>query len=99
MLNSIAENFARQGRPEKWRPLEPSYERWKHARGKTKILILHGIMRNSVSFKAMPGKLILSSRTEYSRYQQVTLGRPFLLFQEEDVDLIKEIIMNYLLQK
>lgn len=106
MLASVAENFRREGRPEKWAPLAPETLAEKQKRKHDKILVRSGGLKSSVTFKALRDALQIGTNKVYGRIQQLgrgrlgrgpRVGRPYLMFQEEDVELVKDALMNYVL--
>lgn len=104
MLSSVADNFASQGRPERWQGLAPSTVERK---GSGAILVETGRLMSSVGFSAGPDSLLVRARAPYALVQQEgghagarlkaeIPARPFLLFQEEDVQAIKDMVEEYL---
>ena len=103
MLRSIQQNFDQSGRPGHWAPNAPSTILKK---GSSKPLIDTGAMMGAIRYEATQATLALSSSLVQSRIQQlggrtgrghaVTIpARPFLVFQDDDLDVIAEIIGDY----
>jgi phage virion morphogenesis protein len=71
------------------------------------VLIDTGRLMNSITYGVTPSKLVLSSNLVYSRIHQlggqagrgrrVTIpARPYLAFQEEDLQIIADLLLDYL---
>jgi phage virion morphogenesis protein len=97
MLSSASMNFAAQGRPWKWQPLSPATARRK---GHGIILYETGRLMDSISFDSGPDFLSVFAPAPYARAQQdggrQTPARPFLVFQQEDVQSIKGLVEGYI---
>jgi len=99
MLSSVRENFRGQGRPEKWKPLEPeTIER----KGHGIILYETGRLMASIVYRAENDALTISTPLPYARVQQsgddALPARPFLVFQQEDASVIKSFIEGYIVR-
>jgi phage gpG-like protein len=97
MLGSVLANFSAQGRPESWQPVAPETAKRK---GHSLILYDTGRLMSSIFYSVWPDTLAVSAPVPYARPQQEGGGylpaRPFLLFQDGDVDTVKRIIEAYL---
>jgi len=103
MLSSVAENFAAQGRPEKWSPLSLSTVRGK---GQAVMLYETGFLMSSIGYAAFSDRLEVTARAPYAAFQQegghagnngaATPARPFLLFQHDDVGAIRDMVEKYI---
>jgi phage gpG-like protein len=92
MLESVRQNFLAEGRPARWEALKPATLRYKKGPG-----ILRETLRlfASLAKKLAGRKVAVGTNVAYGKYhQQGTSGgarRAFLLFQNEDVDVIGRI--------
>ena len=97
MQGSVLANFRAQGRPEGWQPLSAGTVRRK---GHAVILYETGRLMSSVTYSAGPDSFSLGAPVPYARAQQEGGGhmpaRPFLLFQEADVEAVMRIVGSYL---
>ena len=99
MHGSIAENFASQGRPERWDPLKPETVKRK---GHDTILLETGRLIGSISCMASADSLRISADVPYAQPIQNGTGpagfpaRPFLVFQDGDITTIVSLIESYI---
>ncbi len=111
MLGSIERNFQAQGRPQKWQALAPStlaQRRKGRGQGGAQILIDTARLKNSHSTATSSDSLTVGTNLVYAARQHFgypggsgrgrskTPARPFLLFQDEDVDAIETIFNRHL---
>lgn len=102
MLRSIDLNFRQSGRPRKWKPLSKlTLKRKVQAGFSSKPLIRTGLLKRSITFSVV-GKTKLSIGTPvlYGSYHQFGTKfipkRPFLVFHEEDIDRINQLILMHI---
>ena len=69
LLNSHRERWARQESPDgtPWAPLDPKYQARKNA---DKILVLEGILRDTLHYEAGPGELLFGTNAPYGAIHQ-----------------------------
>ena len=111
MLGSIERNFQEQGRPKKWQALAPATlakRRRGEGQGGAQILIDRGDLKNSNSTRLSGNSLEVGTNKDQAarlhfgypggkgRGHSKTPARPFLLFQDEDVDAIETIFNRHL---
>lgn len=111
MLGSIERNFKAQGRPEKWTALSESTlarRRKGRGKGKAQILIDTARLKNSVSMRLTGDGVEVGTNVVYAprqhfgyeggegRGQAKTPARPFLMFQDEDIDAIGDIFRQHI---
>jgi len=102
MLRSIDNNFKSSGRPITWKPLALSTLRWKMKHGySSKPLIRKGLLIKSIVGKIQgDNKLIMGTVVPYAKYHQFGTRsipkRPFLLFQDQDIQNINSLITGYI---
>lgn len=87
---SIARNFQAQGRPEPWAPIERS----------GMILQKTTALKKSVDFRLTPGNVEIYTELPYAPFQQFgtrfITPRPFVMWQDEDVGKIINVLRNHL---
>jgi len=104
MMGSVLQNFARQGRPKRWKPLAASTIMRK---GSDIALIDTGRMITSIGVACKTDRVVLRADVPYAAVQQhggragrsgsaVIPARPFLVFQDEDVAGLKVMLADYL---
>ena len=111
MLGSIERNFQAQGRPEKWTALNESTlarRRKGRGKGKAQILIDTARLKNSMSMRLTGDGVEVGTNVIYAprqhfgyeggegRGQAKTPARPFLMFQDEDIDAIGQIFRRHI---
>lgn len=101
MMRSIQQNFDSSGRPSSWVPLAASTIRQKIRLGySTKPLIRTGTLRQSIASQADRMSMRLGTMVSYARYHQFGTktipARPYLRFQTQDLDRIRDMIIQYL---
>lgn len=105
MMDSVRRNFDEQGRPDGWEPLAASTARRK---GNGAILVDTGRLRGSIGFRAGHDRLTLYSALPYASVHQrggaagrggsaVIPARPYLVFQEDDIARLRDILLRHLL--
>jgi len=99
MHASVMENFASQGRPERWGALKPdTVKRKKNDR----ILFGTGKLMKSITCGASKDSLVITAEVPYAQPLQLGTGsewlhsRPFLMFQNQDVSSIASLIETYI---
>lgn len=111
MLGSIERNFQAQGRPDKWTALnESTLARRRKGRGKgrSQILIDTAHLKNSTAMRLTGDGVEIGTNVIYAprqhfgyeggegRGQAETPARPFLMFQDEDIDAIGNIFRRHI---
>ncbi len=109
MLDAVEENFEKEGRPTKWKPLSPATLAQRKREGKDtgKILQKSGQLAASISTKATSTSAMVGTNKRYAAIQhfggkagrglKVTIpARPYMLLTDEDVEEIKDVILRYL---
>ena len=105
MLRSVAKNFREGGRPNKW-----MISRKRVKRPGSQTLIATGILKNSIApeFDAKSLTISMGSNLKYARIHQLGApwgrfkrpaympARPYLLFQDEDLDYFKNLVNRHL---
>jgi len=96
---SIMDNFASQGRPQSWVTLKSeTVER----KGHDRILFETGRLIDSISSIASADSLRITADVPYARPLQGGAGsaglpaRPFLIFQDGDINTIASLIESYI---
>lgn len=111
MLGSIERNFQAQGRPDKWTDLSDetlASRRKGRGKGKAQILIDTARLKNSMSTRLTGEGVEIGTNVIYAprqhfgyeggdgRGQAETPARPFLMFQDEDIDAIGQIFRRHI---
>lgn len=108
MMASIQRNFDSGGRPASWIPLAPSTLKQKIAKGySSRPLIRTGALRQSISSSSERMSMSLGTSIRYGRIHEYggfagrggsanIPARPYLLFQRQDLDRIKKLIVDHL---
>ena len=103
MMLSIQRNFEDEGRPKKWAGLSPAYKKARYEKGYDgKILQETGKLLQSINPKATNDSVTVGTAIEYAVFHQDGKGRmhrPFLMFQKEDVQDIKETLTDYIMKR
>ena len=104
MLRSIDLNFEQGGRPLHWRPLSPRYLKRKLLSGYSPLpLTKTGNLRRSMAGLVENNKLMLGTSVHYAPYHQrgtrTIPKRPFLLFQDRDLDHIGRALVRHVMGK
>ena len=94
VVSSVMQNFAAQGRPERWRPLSPATVRRK---GNDTILVDSGRLIDSVGYEAGRDYARVMAGAPYAGFVQEA-GRTFLLIQDEDIPSVRGLLEDYLTQ-
>ncbi len=99
MHTSIMTNFASQGRPQAWEILKPeTVER----KGHDRILFETGRLMGSILCRASEDSLRITADVPYAQPLQHGTGsagmpaRPFLIFQDGDLNTITSLIETYI---
>jgi phage gpG-like protein len=99
MHASIMDNVASQGRPQSWEKLKPeTVER----KGHDRILFETGRLMGSISCRASADSLRITADVPYAQPLQFGTGstglpaRPFLIFQDGDINTIVSLIESYI---
>ena len=89
MLDSVSANFRDEGRPERWAERVPPTGAWP-------LLFKTGKLYHSLHSIVGTEEVSVTHETEYGDYLDTgtskMVARPFLLFQNEDVDHIENMI-------
>lgn len=108
MMGSINANFGAGGRPMPWTPLSPSYAIRKARQGYSDTpLIKGGALRASITPKSSSNAFKLGTSIVYGRIHQKggkagrnhaasIPARPYLVFQEEDLRQINQVVLNHI---
>lgn len=108
MLASVNKNFQMSGRPTSWVPLAASTLKEKIRKGySTRPLIRTGFLRQSITAQSGRMEMRLGTAIRYGRIHEYggragrggsanIPARPYLLFQREDLDRIRKMILSYL---
>jgi phage virion morphogenesis protein len=102
--NSVLKNFEAQGRPQRWKELKESTIRKK---GSSRILEDTGRLRNSITYRAHRDMVEIGTNVVYAGIHQFggragrghsaeIPSRPFLMLQEEDYNVIKTTMLDFL---
>ncbi|MCL4407717.1 MAG: phage virion morphogenesis protein [Thermotogae bacterium] len=99
MKRSVIENFQAGGHP-RWKPLSQRYLAWKLSHGYTsQILVLtHRLMQSfSVQTDSKSARVFTGVKyaARHNFGDNLVPQRQFMMFQEEDVSKIKEIISKF----
>lgn len=113
-LTSIQRNFEVGGRPRRWKALAASTIRSRKRQHKWpgQILVRRGVgggLLGSISYRVRPHAVIFSTKKIYAaihhfggqagRGHKVTIpARPYMLFQREDREEMREALRSYLLR-
>lgn len=112
MFRSIAENFEQEGRPLAWKRLAPSTREQRRGAGAfAQILQDKGTLKGSIRFAVEGNTLRIGPSGPAAVYgrihqlggqagrgQAVTIpARPYLVFQDEDLEEARELIERYVL--
>lgn len=99
MKVSVTENFAAQGRPQRWEALKPeTVER----KGHDTVLSETGRLMDSISCRASVDRLSITAGVPYAQLLQYGTGstglpaRPFLIFQDADIQAIGSVVESYI---
>ncbi|MDI1471912.1 Phage capsid and scaffold [Thermodesulfovibrio sp. N1] len=108
MHNAVEENFAQQGRPS-WRPLSPKTIKARQQKGywPGSILQMRGRLASSITAQSDNDKAMVGTNVVYAAIHQFggragrghraeIPARPFLSLTEEDLNDIKETVIDYL---
>ncbi len=107
MMDSVARNFDEHGRPDRWQPLSESTLRRK---GNDTILVDTGRLRGSIGYRVGRDSLTVYAEMPYASVHQLggsagrgkaaaIPARPFLVFQDEDVGRLVEMLTDHLLNQ
>ncbi len=111
MLGSIERNFQAQGRPQKWESLATSTIRGRRrgkGRGSPRILIDTAAMKNAVAYRVHTEGVEIGLNKVQAKRQHFgfpggpgpghahTPARPFLLFQQEDLERIPKFFLRHI---
>jgi len=112
MLSSIEQNFAEGGRPRRWPPLSEKtiVQRRKKGKWPGQILVQSGHLLGSIEGTVRDDSVIIGTNKPYAAIHQfggkagrghkVSIpARPYLVFQDEDIEEIKQILLDYLSQR
>ncbi|MEW5722887.1 MAG: phage virion morphogenesis protein [Thermodesulfobacteriota bacterium] len=110
VLRSIDRAFMAGGRPQKWKPREQKYAARMARKGKTKILMVSGNLRNSITAQTEGQKIIVGSNLVYARIHQLggqagrnlaadIPARPYLVVQGADLKRLKRLAAGFILGK
>lgn len=110
LLSSIDENFQKEGRPKRWKPLKPATIKARRAKQQTgtKILIASGGLSTSINGRVAANKIFLGSNKTQARIHNLggkagrglltTIPqREFLLFQKQDIKEAEKVLADHLL--
>lgn len=96
---SVTENFAAQGRPQRWETLKPETVEKK---GHDTVLNETGRLMGSISCRASVDSLSITSDAPYAKMLQYGTGlaglpaRPFLILQDADIQTIGSLVESYI---
>lgn len=96
MIASVRRNFEEGGRPDAWQPSKRALRE----HGKT--LIDTARLYNSFFYDAEPDRVTIGTNVPYApihhfgKAERHIPRRPFLMFQEEDVDEIEDIVADHM---
>lgn len=109
MMGSINENFMTGGRPQHWRALAPKTLKRKIRQGLSPVPLTGrtGILRSSIASSVTQTGFKLGTSLVYARIHQrggqagrnhaTTIpARPYLVFQDEDIQEINKLVVNYI---
>ena len=109
MMDSVEENFEKEGRPEKWTPLAKPTIRQRTKKGyyPGRILQMRGELAASITSKSDENSAIVGTNKVYAAIHQFggkagrdkkaeIPARPYLKLGEKDFDSLNVQIVNYL---
>lgn len=104
--SSVEQNFQDEGRPTAWQMLEEATQRARARINKWPgpILQVSGQLASSINTRVERNIVIVGSDKPYARAmdqgsrKQNIPARPFLLFQDEDVEEAEDILLEHLLK-
>lgn len=109
MLDSVEENFEKEGRPDKWTPLAKLTIRQRTKKGywPGRILQMRGELASSITSKYDDNSAVVGTNKIYAaihqfggnagRNKKVKIpARPYLMLGDVELDNISKIIKNYL---
>lgn len=101
MMGSVNDNFSQSGRPSAWRALAPSTLRQKIRKGySSRPLVRTGILKSSISPKVDKESFRVGTSVSYAGYNQFGTrkmpARPFVVFQDHDVQDINKLVVDYI---
>ncbi|MBI5815890.1 MAG: phage virion morphogenesis protein [Nitrospinae bacterium] len=105
-LGATLKTFGSEGRPNKWPALAESTAAYKAKKKKTKMLMMSGMLRRSMTVKAGSRKVDIGSSLPYSAIHQFggdagrghkskIPARPYLVVLDEDIAVINKIMGDY----
>jgi phage virion morphogenesis protein len=100
----VDENFEKEGRPRRWRPLNPATIRQRKRKGYTgNILQRTGQLKRSITEKVTNTEAIVGTNLKYagvhqfgSRKQNIP-ARPFLKVTKDDIGILTNMVKQYIL--
>jgi len=106
MDSSVEQNFVEEGRPVKWKALSNRRIGEKEKAGKLDagILTFSGQLRGSIASNIQGNNVFVGTNKEYAKDHQEGNAkeripkRPFLLFQKEDIEEYRDILLDHLLK-
>ena len=100
----VDENFEKEGRPRRWRPLSKRYAEQKRRQGYSgKILEKSGALRRSITERYTNTEAVVGTNLKYAAVHQFGSrkknipARPFLKVTREDVARFTNITKQYIL--
>ena len=108
MFGSIQRNFQVGGRPRMWRPLKAATLAAKLRHGWSATpLVRTGQLRRSITPRADRRRMTIGTTVPYARIHQfggrtgrrhaTTIpARPYLVFQRDDLQVIRQMILDYI---
>jgi phage virion morphogenesis protein len=98
----VDENFEKEGRPRRWRPLAPATieERKRLGYWPGRILQRTGQLKRSITEKTTNNEAIVGTNLEYAEYHQLKKyknRRPFLKVTKKDVANFTNMVKQYIL--
>jgi phage virion morphogenesis protein len=101
---TVDENFEKEGRPRRWRPLSIKYAAWKRRnRYSPKILEKSGALRRSLTEKYTNTEAIVGTNVKYAAVHQFGStkknipARPFMKVTPQDISNFTNIVKQYIL--
>lgn len=101
MLNSINDNFLDSGRPSSWAPLAKSTLKQKLRKGySSRPLVRTGILKASIAPSVDSQGFKIGTSVSYAKYNQFGTrkmpSRPFVIFQDQDIEDINKLVVDYI---
>lgn len=101
MMGSINENFQASGRPMHWKSLAVSTLRQKIRKGYSSMpLIRSGMLKASITPKVDTKGFRVGTAVSYAKYNQFGTrhipSRRFVIFQDQDIQDINKIVVDYI---